>query len=532
MKTLKASLITVSLVFIGTLNSQINSTVLDYNNVSAHISDVGTYFLDFTNQNRGYEVPKGSGKHAIYSTQFWFAAKDAQGEIHFVQGGMPNQGSDVFNGPISNPGTYSSPEYQNKWGNSMWSICQTDIDNFKLHYECSLDPNCTEEYPLTNEAILTILNWPGNGNNNSGQSYYLAPYFDYNSDGTYDPSQGDYPIIKGCCATYLIQNDAAESHSYTISDSIGIEMHYMFYQYKTWDYLNNVTFVDVTAINKSNTNYPEFIHSIVVDASIGNPVDDHYGCDSLNNITYYYNADNNDEDDQQYLGYGQNPPAIGIVSLNKSMTSSVPFTDLNLSISNKWNLMKGLKSDGSPWLNPNSNETKYVFSGNPNNPSEWSALSAGHPTGNAKGITSLNQGDFNIGDTMRQSYAITYARNGDHLDNVQAIIDMASDVQSFYINESDIPCTNGTADLEDLEDFNVTISPNPSTGLVRINNHNNVPISIIVYDLNGKTHYERPFSSKSNIEIDLTNKSKGIYFFHIRTKNANTMRKVMISGSF
>ncbi|RYM32097.1 T9SS type A sorting domain-containing protein [Brumimicrobium glaciale] len=528
MKLLKTLLIAFAILFVNYSIAQIHSSILDHNNVSASISDAGTFCYDYTNQGLGYEVPKGSGRHAIYSTQFWFAAIDAQGEIHFVQGGVPNQGTDVFNGPISDPGTYTNPEYQNKWNNSVWSICQTDIDNFVLTYECGLDPNCDEVYPLTNEAIMTINNWPAHGDDNSGQSYYLAEYFDYDSDGSYNPMAGDYPIIKGCCATYMIQNDAAEPHSYTNTNVIGIEMHYLFYQYKTWDYLNDVTFVDITVINRSNTNYPEFIHSIAVDADIGNSTDDYYGCDSLNNLTYFYNADNDDEDHLQTLGYGVNPPAIGIVSLNNDMTSSVPYADAGLTVSNKWNLMNGLKADGSSWLNPNAIATKYVFSGNPNIPSEWSALSVGHQNFEAKSLTSVNVGSFNIGDTLKQSYAITYARNGNHLENVQSVIDRASDVKDFYINESDIPCTDGTTNLEKLEDFNVSISPNPSSGIVNINNYDKNPLSITVLDLQGKVLLEKPFTSESKIEIDLRDQRSGIYFFHLRTESGSLVRKIVI----
>ena len=519
----------LSFVFAYSSNAQINSVVLDHNHVSAKISDAGTYFFDHANQNRGYEVPKGSGRHTIYSTQFWFAAKNTQGEIHFSQGGIPNQGSDIFNGPISNPGTYNTSEYQNRWNNSILRICQSEIDNYNLTFQCNLDPNCDELYPLSNETIQTINNWPGNGNDISGQSYYLAPYFDYNSDGIYNPEAGDYPLIKGCCATYMILNDAAESHSYTNTDAIGIELHMLFYQYRTWDHLNDVTFVDITAINKSNTDYPEFMHSIVVDADIGNAVDDFYGCDSLNNLTYYYNADNNDENGPQTLGYGVNPPAIGIINLNQNMTSSVPFTIGGLTVSNKWNLMKGLQNDGNPWLNPNSIQTKYVFSGNPNITSEWSELNAGNQPDEAKGISSIDYGSFNSGDTLKQSYAITYAREGNHLDNVQAIIDKASDIQYFYENESDIACTNGTTNLEKLENFNVTISPNPSSGVVNINKYDNNLLSIIVLDLQGKTIQKKLFTKGSSFKIDLTNQRSGVYFFHLKTKSSNTVRKVIIN---
>jgi hypothetical protein len=509
---------------------QIDSTRLDHNNVSAFISDDGTYFLDYSTQNKGYEVPKGSGKHAINTTQFWFAAKDASNEIHFVQGGIPNQGTDVFNGPISDPGTYNTPEYQNDWSNSTWSICQSDIDQFKLNWLCDQDPNCSDYYPLSNEAVNTISSWPAHGDNSLGQSFYLAPFMENsnNIDGIYDAAQGDYPVIKGCCAVYMIQNDAAQAHTLTNTNPIGIELHIMFYQYRTWDYLNDVTFVDIVAINRSNVDYPEFLHSIVVDADIGNDSDDYFGSDSLNNCMYFYNADNNDEDGSTNPGYGVNPPAIGVVGLNKNMTSCVPYTSGGGTVFNKWNLMKGLQENGSPWLRPNSNETQYVFSGNPNNPSDWSALGTGSPVGEAKGVLSLDYGSFNSGDTLKQSYAIVYARDGDHLDNVQSVIDNAVNVKAFYDNESDIPCNEGTWNLEELNELDLTIAPNPSTGIIHLSNPDKNLLSLTVYNPQGKVIEEHDNSNKGVIKVDLSNQSSGVYFFHINTENAYIIKKIVV----
>ncbi|MEX2483370.1 MAG: T9SS type A sorting domain-containing protein, partial [Brumimicrobium sp.] len=318
------------------------------------------------------------------------------------------------------------------------------------------------------------------------------------------------------------------THSYTDTDSLGVELHIMFYQYRTWDYLNDVTFVNITAINRSNTDYPEFIHSIVVDANIGNSEDDYYGCDSLNNSMYFYNADNNDEDGASNLGYGIDPPAIGIVGLNQNMSSCVPYTNSGLNISNKWNLMKGLQPNGDPWLNPNSNETKYVFSGNPNTPSEWSALSVGEPTGEAKGIFSFDFGSFSSGDTLKQSYAITYARVGNNLDNIQSIIDLPPDVKSFYENESNIPCSEGTWNLEEMNDLNVTISPNPSSGIVNLSNPDKTILSLTICDSRGKVLKELSSFNKNTTKIDLSSQSSGVYFFHIKTEKANAVKKIVM----
>ncbi len=513
-------------------NSQINSTFLEHNNVSAYISDAGTYFLNFVNPGMGYEVPKGSGRHAIYTTQFWFAGKDGLDSLHFVQGGSPSQGRDIFNGPVSGVGTYTSPEYQAAWSNSMWSICQSDIDQFKLWWECQngiITTGCGSVNPPSNEALQTIFDWPAHGDVSSGQSFYLAPFYDYNSDGIYDPNDGDYPIIKGCCATYLIQNDVAEAHSYTNTDSIGIELHIMFYQYQTWDYLNDVTFIDIKAINRGGINYPEFAHSIFVDADLGYYGDDFFGCDSVNNVMYFYNADNNDEDGFPALGYGVDPPALGIVTLQQEMSSCAYYMNAggNL-ISEKWNIMNGLQFSGNPWVNPSGNETQFVYSGNPNVPLEWSEISAGNPSGDRRGISSTSVGAFNGGDTLLQSYAIVYAREGNNLENVQSIIDLASQVQTFFDTESNIPCINGTWNVLELENLQIEIAPNPSSGILYISSDQEKLTSIVIYNTQGKIVKEFTPSNFHKIEIDLSNQRKGLYLIHIKSEKGISVQKIII----
>lgn len=518
------------LITMGTqiVTGQLDSTRLNENNVSALITDDGTFFYDEINQENGYEVPKGAGIHALRSMQFWFATKDVNGQLHFSKGGVPGQGSDIFNGPISDPGTYSSQQYQNNWEKSVWTICQSTIDDYITNYECQQDPDCTDEQiPMTSDELEMLNNWPAHGDVSNDQLFYLAPFYDNpgqsgSGDGIYDPSSGDVPIIKGCCATYTIQNDEAHAHTLSNTDPIGIELRIMFYQYRTWDYLNEVTFVDITAINRSGQNYPEFVHSVAIEGALGNEADDYLGCDSLSNTMYFYNADNNDEN-----GYGQNPPAIGIVGLDQNMTACVPFTGSESNAST-WNLMKGLKGNGDPWIHPDGYETNYVFSGNPMNSSEWSELSEGNSAGGKKGLLSLDFGQFNDGDTLKQSYAIVYSRDNDHLNSVQTLLDNSQQVKDFYVNDSDVPCENGTWDVEQYEKEGFILAPNPSTGMIRLLNPGNVKVEMDIYNMRGQLVKSIAETSLQEIPLDLQGYESGIYFAQIKSEKGSLIKKIVI----
>ncbi|NRA12464.1 MAG: hypothetical protein HRT57_10975, partial [Crocinitomicaceae bacterium] len=160
-----------------------------------------------------------------------------------------------------------------------------------LWWECEnglLTPAESVSIQVPTAAIMTAINsWPAHGNISEGQDYWLAPFFDRNADGNYDPADGDYPVIKGCCASYMIQNDRMGTHTPSASFPIGLEIHYMFYHYRTWDYLNNATFVEVAIRNTSVYDYTDFIYGIRVEPSIGTFNDNRFGCDSTTNMMYF-----------------------------------------------------------------------------------------------------------------------------------------------------------------------------------------------------------------------------------------------------
>lgn len=69
---------------------------------------------------------------------------------------------------------------------------------------------------------------------------------------------------------------------------------------------------------------------------------------------------------------------------------------------------------------------------------------------------------------------------------------------------------------------NVSVSPNPTTGLVTVNSASSVK-AITVYDAAGK----QVSASKTNT-VDLSNQAKGIYLVQVQTENGSTTKKVVV----
>lgn len=528
---MKAILSTFILCLSASINSFAQDTTqhLQYNNVHAAISNVGSFFTNLATSTGGYEVPNGSGVNAMYSASFWFSAEDAGGNLFTSIGGHPSTGTDVDRGPFSSTNAYGDPDYDKAF---MLTICQEEIDNFILWWQCEngiSSPGCSSVMQPSAETLNTIYTWPGNGENSLGQAAILAPFFDQNSDGIYDPIVGgDYPLIKGCCATYMIQNDVGNVHTQSGTDPIGLEMHYMFYHFGANSFLYNTTFVDVMAINKSQTNYVDFNHSFYLDADLGNPLDDYIGSDSTNNLLMFYNGDNNDEPFAGLNTYNADPPALGITALALPASSAIPYITSANTPAEYTNIMKGVQVSGAPWLDPNGSPTKFVYSGNPNTAGAWNETSVGNIPDDRRGLLSTNYGSFNAGDTARQTYAIVYSRIGNNLENAAHLSALASEAKAFYDN-GDTDCdAGGFVSTPELEKDDISVYPNPNNGTFHIINSQDQLKSIQIFDVTGQ---EVPFykqQSGSEWTVSISGVRTGIYLLRLETtKGVHTQRIVI-----
>lgn len=88
-------------------------------------------------------------------------------------------------------------------------------------------------------------------------------------------------------------------------------------------------FVKYRIINKSSLNWDSTYFASISDTEIGTASDDASGCDTIRNMGFTYNFDNNDDGE-----YGINPPSIGIRLLQSPLrytgatndTAKLPYT--------------------------------------------------------------------------------------------------------------------------------------------------------------------------------------------------------------
>lgn len=312
------------------------STELYINNVRTLIHTGGDMWWDLQDDAR-YEVPAGSGINALFAGSIWVGGKDANGQLKLCATKFRQRGIDNWPGPLiaSGPEIASvTPDICAEY-DTHFEISKEMVSEFREWYACQNDPECdlAEEYPEYTIPDI-ILNWPAHGPA-GGYSYYLAPFWDVNGDGYYNPYDGDFPYYEftnegitddpdcmrprdrkpklfGDNTLWWVYNDKGNVHTETGGDPIGMEFRAQAFAFTTNDELNDMTFYNYNIINQSTYTLFDTYFGVWTDADLGGAGDDYTGCDVLRGLGYMYNGDEYDDDYQGAKGYGTQPPAIGI----------------------------------------------------------------------------------------------------------------------------------------------------------------------------------------------------------------------------
>ena len=288
---------------------------LDINNVRAMVLNGGDMWWDETNAR--YEVPKIDDptqpkKHSIFAGAIWIGGVDPGGNL-YVAAQRYRQGNQVsyWPGPLNQLGSIT-PDECLAW-DQHFKINKSTIDDFVASYNpATID--------ITAKKWKTIRTWPGKNNPdllvndpNFGATLDqdLAPFFDVDGDGDYNPINGDYPCIDGDQAIWWVINDAGGQKVGMEPENaaIGLEIQIMAFAFATNDLINNMTFYKNILINKGNITLNNTYLGQWVDPDLGQFDDDFVGCDVARGLGICFNGD---EFDEGVSGYGENPPAVGV----------------------------------------------------------------------------------------------------------------------------------------------------------------------------------------------------------------------------
>lgn len=498
-----------------------SSARLDVNNVDVLIQNGGDLGWDLIGYPQ-YEIPKGSGKNALFVQSIWVGGLTAANELQVAAIRFRQNGFDYSPGPLDANG---DPLTNNCAGwNRIFSMTQVEIDDFKNNGTVSNG----------------IIDWPAKS---SASDPNLAPFVDVNNDGVYNYADGDYPKIKGDKAIWYVINDVGNVHTESGGSSIGIEIQVMAYAYQSSDDINNITFYDYTLTKKTPGDLSDSYVGFFTDVDLGNPQDDYVACKSSKNLGIGFNGDQIDEDNGGALGYGVNPPAMGFQFLRTpldgsgnelGMTSFMYFnnnttvtgdpqqdTEYYHYMSAKWRDGTALTLGGNGYDTLSTNYYNYMF--DLDAPVNWSECSAANTPFDRRFVMSTGPSTLNQGVPVHLTTAIIWKSPETHnfsCDSLDDLVATADKVQSFYTNT--IIASTKEHELEPKTTF--SIFPNPSNGTVFLRSEYLIGKEIIISNIHGKQIAKLVVSSDKQRLPEL---SPGVYFIS-NSKNDKAETKKLI----
>lgn len=531
----------VILSFYGVSFSQSNNSYkIDFNNISGQINNNGSFFNRQGLNAAGYFVPKSDSATTIYQMNVWMSALDVNNVPHMITRtylpAYDPQIGDYIAGPWSTTGQYQDQNYMNQYFNSLWKVSKSEIDAHIANYN-----NVNYVIPAS------IENWPGNGDVSLGVSQQLAPFVDLNGNGIYEPILGEYPDIPGGQAVYLIMTDR---NSYP-NAGLGLEMHFMFYQKNNNLILDNTTFLNINIINKSTMQYHDFRMTFYLDPDIGGASDDFIGCDTTLNMIYAYNGDSFDDNENGFTGYGTNPPAQNVMSLNHKMESAIfynngssyPFSDPT-TYAEYWNIINGLWQDGSSigyggagfFVDSLHPPTTFLFPGDPVTGLGWSEVNTepitnpgtAIPPGDRRMLMTIALGDLGYFESKCADFAfVTSFSGGDYLANVTSLKNASTYIQELYDADESFPCRRFYLGTNEIYEQGFTVFPNPSNGNFKIEfSHALEGATIEVRALTGELIYkEKAKGYYHHVSID---GREGIYFVTVYSPKGKITKRMIV----
>lgn len=504
---------------------------LDINNVRARISMNGLlgFNMQMPSDKIHYEIPKGGGVNSLFAEMIWITALAENDSLHLAISFY--QESDFCAGP-NGITAQTSTEFKR-----LWKINQSMIDSFKNG--------------LYTVIPKQILEWPGRLNPNVDflPDQDLAPFFDVNQDGTYDPSLGDYPLILGDQSIWQIYSDglAPNVTAYNpdffpedVQRNLNIEVQVEAFAYNTVPALENTTFYKFTITNNSSNNYKEAYLGHLIDYDLGFYRDDYVGTSVPHRLSYCYNGNEID------FEYREEVPIIGQMilkspSINQGETEEAPFATSRWYMkdfstrgwperpSAYYTYIQGNWRDGTPLVYggngwPESGEEgepyPFMYDSPPNAPGGYSECAIDNPKDDRSMLQSVGPFNLKAGETKEHFMAIIWSNEVEYpCPDITPFTNLAEEVQSYFDeviapkNEA-IKTAQTTSISFAFPDLLLTY-PNPATDHITIQIPQNMQVDRLqITNIKGQLLFDRPIQKGQVFKLPKLVAFEGITFFH------------------
>ncbi|MEZ4952733.1 MAG: T9SS type A sorting domain-containing protein [Saprospiraceae bacterium] len=545
-------LLPFSLLILASISAQTPaSAILNVNNVKVQVNANGALFTDFTDGQ--FIAPYEPGQPEISTMRasgIWLGGFDPAGNIKGAIHAYNENGKADFQPGILDDVTGTATGQLTQ----IYRVTKADIEEHLADFH----DNFVIDNPNPN-----VFGWPAvynpyfsqyhNGETLPATSQGLADFWDENSDGVYNPTHGDFPIIgvRGCDEApphyademlWFVFNDEM-LHTQSLLLPIRMEVQCQIFAFNCQEApLGNTIFARYKMINRAGEDLDSAYVGVFADFDIGNPNDDFIGSDSLRSIVFGYNGDDNDE-----AGYGNHAPAMAIDLIRGPLDedrNELPLTHvmpiegaLPTTLTNPngpYNLLAGHYEDGTSA--PNNG---YFYNGDPNDPSAWTEVTEGNTPGDRKVVGSYGPFKLQPGAVNELILAYSFHQEPDNsnLENVTTMYKQTDQVQALFDNCFDIAtaiaCTPNVTGIFEVEAENLSIYPNPATDAITIELPETLQGPIALTDLTGRQllSVDYPIGSKST-QLNVSGFPQGMYVIVAKGKDGTIFRQKVILSDF
>ena len=436
---------------------------------------------------------------------------------------------------------------------------------------------------VIDDPIPAIFAWPGRANPFFEQyngydligagSDRLASFFDENTEGIYNPEQGDYPILplRGCLefAEGIVPTELL---LYPIllrdfEDNLVFQVFLSVFRFGCEEEgaaQNNSIFFHYDIRNYSGLTLEETYFGCFIDGDLGCYTDDYLGVFEDRFGVYFYNAQAEDADCTE-IGenrFTSTPAAVGIdlyrgpinenieevglsyvmpIQNGASVPSPPPAVTEPGTIPEYYNYLSGRWRDGQPLLDEgfgyeSGSPASIAFTGDPVAGTGWTEVGEGNPVNDRKAIFSAGPLQLISGAVNEFMFSISYAQDTTlgHLEQITVLRDQLDSLQNFFDNclgvldgGSCTPIVTSVDDVLNAPAGELSIYPNPTRNQVNIE----IPVgglgTLVVYAATGQKLLQKRTLS-DQVTLDLTAWPRGLYVLRWENDNEVFVSKLLV----
>jgi len=527
------------------IDSALMNIKIDANNISTYLNYRGVFDRYWVSNNSpGFEWTRNSNKYLVFTTGL--------------------SASCLINGQLAQTMCSYMGEY---YPGAITNGQHNDSSIFRIYKVSRTDSPSSTDW----------MNW-------GCMVPYGAPYTDVNNNGIYEPLI-DTPGVKNAAQTIFACLTDINPGSHNVGEGfgggvtsplMGIELHVTKWAY-TYQSMSDVMFTKFEIVNKGGNIWSRTRFAFVSDPDVGSPDDDHAGCDTVRNMGYAYNGNNNDPI------YGTAPPAVGFDVLkgpvNKrvspnvtyNMSSFIRFINCNANPPNEcepngepypaYYMMQGFKKDSAAWLDRTQPTTwgsykrsKKIFYGDPETNAGWTASkgyvvnymndSVGYQSPeiirDMRFVLGMGADNYTMlnGDTAVIWLAQIAARGTNNLNSVTKLKQLSDVVQTFFDNNFTIGVNRISSEVP--ADFSLGQNyPNPFNPVTKIRYAiaRAGDVKLIVYDALGRKVSELVNEKQSPgtyevlfdaLSVKSGTLASGVYFYRLTAGDFSQTKKLLL----